>query len=321
MMPYLKTKIIASSLLISCSVFFLFALFAIFKTHAAPVNFDSNSKNIFLADGGIEYELTSDADTVGDLIALQKINLNPNDLVVPTMGEKIYSGSHVIIYRAKKISIIEGGKTTDAYTLESTVEKTLWENKTDLGEDDITAPARTAPVTNGMKIKVTHVQIKEETKSEPIDFKTVSNEDDSLGWRIKKVTQKGEKGANEVKYKVVYYDGREISRKILEKNKTKDSVDEVVTQGTYVKVGKGARGEGTWYAFKGGLFAASRTIPRGGYAKVTNMDNGQSVIVQINDYGPQAPQRIIDLDKVAFAKIADLGAGVLHSVKVEQVLN
>ena len=87
-----------------------------------------------------------------------------------------------------------------------------------------------------------------------------------------------------------------------------------------MKLGKAAKGQGTWYAFKGGLFAASTTLPRGSYAKVTNTENGESVVVQINDYGPQGKGRIIDLDKVAFEKIASLGAGVI-GVKVEQVLN
>jgi rare lipoprotein A len=58
----------------------------------------------------------------------------------------------------------------------------------------------------------------------------------------------------------------------------------------------------------------------GSYARVTNKANGKSVIVQINDRGPFGENRIIDLDKVAFAKIASLGAGVID-VKVEEVMN
>jgi rare lipoprotein A len=46
---------------------------------------------------------------------------------------------------------------------------------------------------------------------------------------------------------------------------------------------------------------------------VTNVANGKTVIVEINDYGPHGKDRIIDLDKVAFSKIASLGAGVISS--------
>lgn len=285
-------------------------------------NFIVGESKINFSDSGFNFEVISKAKTVGEFFAEQKIVLSQDDVVFPDKSAKIFSGSRVVILRAKKIKIKEGGKTKEVYSLQSTVEQVIWEDKNIiLGDDDITIPSRNTLIKEGMMITVVHVVIKEEIKNLDIDFKTVSNEDDELGWRIKKVTQKGVKGIKEVKYKVVYNDGKEISRKVLESNVTKDPIEEIVTQGTYVKLGKGARGDGTWYAFKGGLFAASRTIARGGYAKVTNMDNGQSVIVQINDYGPQAKERIIDLDKVAFAKIANLGQGVLHNVKVEQVLN
>ena len=308
---------------ISFSTGFSILFFLVFSAHAnvAKLNFNSEQKNIELTDGNMVFELISKAQTVGDFLNEQKINLGSNDVVLPEKNTKIFSGTHVIILRAKKITIKEAGKTFDTYTFQNTIEQAIWENKDiDFSEDDIAKPARNVLVENGMTITVTHVLIKEETKQESIDFKTISNEDDTLGWRIKKVTQKGEKGINEVKYKVVYYDGKEISRKILEQNKTKDPIPEIVTQGTYMKLGKANKGQGTWYAFKGGLFAASTTLPRGSYAKVTNTENGESVVVQINDYGPQGKGRIIDLDKVAFQKIADIGAGVI-GVKVEQVLN
>ena len=112
----------------------------------------------------------------------------------------------------------------------------------------------------------------------------------------------------------------EVSRVILEKSITKESIPQIETHGTYMKLGGAAKGQGTWYSYMGGLFAASTTIPKGSYAKVTNTANGKSVVVQINDYGPQGKGRVIDLDKVAFTKIASLGAGVI-GVKVEQILN
>jgi uncharacterized protein YabE (DUF348 family) len=311
-------------------VFFLSALALILLTyfHFSPkfsqpdeVNFNVQQKKINLADGGLAYEIKSNAQTVSDFLNEQKITLGENDAIFPEKNVKIYSGTHITILRAKKITIKESGKKFETYTLQNTVEQAVWENKDiNLLEDDITNPARQTLVMNGMTIVVTHVLIKEEIKQEAINFNTISNEDDSLSWRIKKVTQKGEKGINEVKYKVVYYDGKEISRKILEKNKTKDPTTEIVTQGTYMKLAKARTGQGTWYAFKGGSFAASTTLPRGAYAKVTNTENGKSVVVQINDYGPQGKGRIIDLDKVAFQKIADLGAGVIGA-KVEQILN
>ena len=43
------------------------------------------------------------------------------------------------------------------------------------------------------------------------------------------------------------------------------------------------------------LTAAHRVLPLGAYRKVTNLDNGKSVIVQVNDRGPFVRERILDL--------------------------
>lgn len=287
---------------------------------AQQLDFASVDKKIELDDNGTKFELISKSQTVKDFLKEQQLSVSEHDIVLPGMEEKIYSGTNIIVLRAKKITIKEGGNTNTSYTFQNTVEQAVWENKIKFDEDDISSPARTSTLKGGEVITVTHVLIKEEIKNLDIDYKTVSNEDDSLGWRVKKVTKKGEKGVKEVKYKVVYNDGREISRKVIESNVVKDPVDEVVTQGTYVKVGKTHTGAASWYAFTGTLSAANPWLPIGSYVRVTNKANGKQVIVRINDRGPFGAGRIIDLDKVAFAQIASLGAGVVD-VKMEVITN
>lgn len=56
--------------------------------------------------------------------------------------------------------------------------------------------------------------------------------------------------------------------------------------------------------------AASRTIPFGTHVKVTNLNNGRTVKVRINDRGPFVGGRIIDLSKKAARKIGMIDAGV-----------
>lgn len=52
-----------------------------------------------------------------------------------------------------------------------------------------------------------------------------------------------------------------------------------------------------------GMTAAHRTLPLPTYARVTNLRNGKSVIVRINDRGPFVANRIIDLSYTAAAKL------------------
>jgi rare lipoprotein A len=49
--------------------------------------------------------------------------------------------------------------------------------------------------------------------------------------------------------------------------------------------------------------AAHKTLPLPSYARVTNLENGTSVIVRVNDRGPFAENRIIDLSYVAAIKL------------------
>lgn len=60
----------------------------------------------------------------------------------------------------------------------------------------------------------------------------------------------------------------------------------------------------------------------GKYVKVTNLVNGKSVVVRVNDYGPNKKLvkqgRVVDLSKGAFAKIASLKQGLIK-VRVEEI--
>jgi rare lipoprotein A len=64
--------------------------------------------------------------------------------------------------------------------------------------------------------------------------------------------------------------------------------------------------------------AAHRTLPLSSYAKVTNLDSGRSVIVKINDRGPQTWRFIIDLSPRAADELDMKRAGVA-SVMVEPI--
>lgn len=58
------------------------------------------------------------------------------------------------------------------------------------------------------------------------------------------------------------------------------------------------------------LTGAHRTLPFGTKVKVINLANGRSVKVRINDRGPYAQGRIIDLSKKAARKLGILATGV-----------
>jgi rare lipoprotein A len=68
------------------------------------------------------------------------------------------------------------------------------------------------------------------------------------------------------------------------------------------------------------MTAAHKTLPLGTKAKVTNVKNGKSVEVEINDRGPYAEGRLIDLSQAAAAALGIVDRGIA-TVRVESMNN
>ncbi len=94
-----------------------------------------------------------------------------------------------------------------------------------------------------------------------------------------------------------------------------------------------ARGIASWYGrkFHGrptssgerydmyAMTAAHTILPIPSYARVTNLSNGRSVVVRVNDRGPFHLERIIDLSYTAAYKLGFVNAGSAQ-VEVEAIL-
>lgn len=81
-------------------------------------------------------------------------------------------------------------------------------------------------------------------------------------------------------------------------------------------------GQASWYGYRGCDCAASPDYPKDSLLRVINLANDKSVIVKVNDYGPDRslyPERVIDLDKVAFQRLAPVRQGIIKRAKVELI--
>lgn len=67
-----------------------------------------------------------------------------------------------------------------------------------------------------------------------------------------------------------------------------------------------------------GMTAAHKLLPFNTDVRVTNLSNGKSVVVRVNDRGPFVEKRVIDLTHTAASKIGMLGPGTCR-VRVESV--
>ncbi len=281
---------------------------------------ESEKSIAVLDDGSTLFFPETTSATVGEFLKEMKIEIQEGDRTFPAPEASLFPGMSVFIEREKKISVQIDGSATEWSTYARTTEDALSEAGLDIREDDLVSPERSSLLGRKETIVVTRVEIKEEIVEKKIAFDTIEKEDDKLSWRKKIITKKGENGIRSQRFRVSYHDGKEVARKLLTSEVTKEPITEIVSQGTFVQTGKSHRGGASWYAHTGTMAAANPWLPFGSYVKVTNTENGKSVIVKINDRGPFVPGRIIDLDKVAFQQIASIGAGVIN-VKMEEIVN
>ncbi|MFV0177981.1 septal ring lytic transglycosylase RlpA family protein [Empedobacter falsenii] len=125
---------------------------------------------------------------------------------------------------------------------------------------------------------------------------------------------------------------KNLKSTLLNKVADLNKIDNTTVAEIVEKTGNKVSGIVSWYADKfhskktssGELYnknnftAAHKTLPFGTKVKVTNTNNGKSVVVKINDRGPHTKSRLLDLSKAAFTSIGSTSAGILN-VQMEVV--
>lgn len=276
--------------------------------------------SVGITDNGNYFATSASAATVSDFLTEKNIALGEKDYIFPAPDSNIFPGSEIVIRRAMPVTIEVDGKNIEIDTLGTNVGDAVSEANVVLSHADKVLPDKASPLSPNLAIKITRINFEEIMNEEDIPFQTVEKEDNTVLWRKKAVKQQGETGVREKTYRVTYTNGKETNRALLGTNITKQPVSQINVVGTKIIVGKTQSGDATWYVFGDDLTCASLTFAKGKYLRVTNRANGKSVIVQVNDSGPYGKGRVIDLNKKAFQKIGDIGAGIIN-VKVEEILN
>ena len=197
----------------------------------------------------------------------------------------------------------------------STVQDLLGALRIRMDMSDLVIP-QDSILARGMQLKVVRIRQISQTRTEAMPFETLIKHSKDVAPGQSKTLTAGREGQAIRTYRVTYVNGTEITRDLLSERIVAQAVDEVILQGTSPPGPHGYQiGQASYYDFCriNGNYAAHLTLPFGTRVKVTNLDNGKTVTVVINDRGPYGvPGRIIDLCDSAFAQIAPLSQGVAN---------
>jgi resuscitation-promoting factor RpfB len=213
--------------------------------------------------------------------------------------------------------VVVKGKDHDVLTNADTVRELLSAMGITPDRDDRVLPSPRTPLTERMHVRYDAIAFRTREVRVPIPYTTYTRFSDTLSPGAVSVERAGVDGLMVERTRIKFVNGEAVATSVLSRTVLQEAIAarRVVgrvhqTDGEHESEGTQV-GEASWYSFApgAGFTAAHPWLPLGTVVTVTNIVNGESVQVVINDRGPFGG-RIIDLSDEAFARIAPLSQGV-----------
>lgn len=189
-------------------------------------------KDITVSDAGNEIQISTFKNTVEDVLKEKEIHIGPHDKVDISMTGQLKDGLSISIQRAKKINIKTKDSNLFVMTTGNTVEHVLKEADIYIGSKDRIEPALDAPLIDEMQVSVIRVEEKLVNEKVPMEFTNEIKKMDSLAKGLVNVVRKGQTGEKQVTIKVVYEDGKEVSKQIVSEKVIKAPVNGIIEEGS-----------------------------------------------------------------------------------------
>lgn len=235
----------------------------------------------------------------------------------PRRGERVTAGATLpaipAASRARTVSVRIGGRPPVPYlTNAATVGELLGAMHVRVAPTDEIRPDPAGPLRAGERVVVVRIRRVVRTVRVPALFHTVYEYSPLLTPGTQRLLRRGTTGEVSRTVVLTYRNGRRVSRTVAGHRTLVRAVPEVVLEGPGTTAGHGgAIGEASWYTMCTGMTAASPWLPYGTVVTITNLADGRSIRVVIDDHGPWGVQgRILDICEPAFQRIAPLAQGV-----------
>ena len=218
------------------------------------------AKQITIVDGDNEAKVITFKRYVGEVLEAKNIALGTRDKLSESSDAKLKDGMKIEVYRAFNVIVTEKGESKTLIATQPTAGGVLEE----LGYK----PKRTDKITPGYDAKVsefdeiTIVRVHQESVSvkEEVPFESEVRENKSLASGKSKLVQKGKVGEKDVRYKIVYEDGVEVSRTAIYESVTTEPIPQIREIGKKQPVNYVVASAGTVQTSRSGSLAYSKVI-------------------------------------------------------------
>jgi uncharacterized protein YabE (DUF348 family)/3D (Asp-Asp-Asp) domain-containing protein len=213
---------------ISTKTTFLAGLIAM----ACIASFYSLQKSIVISIDGKEKTIKTYKSDIKSTLKKQNIVLGPKDRIAPNVESILKDGDMISIKKSIPVYLLVDGKEIEVHTSEETIKDILRTEGISYTSLDRIEPLLDESPKEGMKVSITRVESRLVQEYESIDFSTVIKNDNTLPNTVKKVAQEGNPGEKKITFRVVFENGIEVSRKVIQELVTRDPSERVLIHGT-----------------------------------------------------------------------------------------
>lgn len=267
------------------------------------------AKQITLSLNGIQRIVYVTGETVDDVLRQINLRAGRSAHISPSRGASVEDGDLIVYREAVNVTLSADGQTRNVITNEEDVGGLLGSLGLMLDGNDEVHPSRKTRLSSGMLIRVVRVEISRVVEQQELAYGTEVQHSNELMQGVQKVVRAGVPGLVQRTFEVRLENGQEVARTMIDSRQVRAPVRQLVVEGT--RPPRLQSGVASWY-HRTGLVAAHPSLPMGTEVRVTNVANGKTVAVVINDRGPYVDGRIIDLSDDAFARLAPLGVGTIN---------
>ncbi len=194
--------------------------------------FDEIQKNVIIYYNGDKLDLSTDAETVGELLKENEIILEESQKASYNNHEIIFDGMEIYINNPITVFVINKGITNSITVYGGRVKDILEKFEIVLDEYDIVEPDSDTFVEDQMKIYFTDIEIKEVSVVEDIPYETEEGETSTVERGYYHEEQEGRNGTVQVTYEVRYSDGIEQSRQEISREVIDEPLSRIILWGT-----------------------------------------------------------------------------------------